>query len=61
MRLTNKMVLISGGASGIGRSIAEVFLGEEASVVISNIRRTALNDRRTVTVDEGYCATKASK
>jgi len=61
MRLANKAVLISGGASGIGRSIAEVFLGEEASVVIGNIRRTALNDLRTVAVDKGYCATEVSK
>lgn len=44
MRLANKAVLISGGASGIGRSIAEVFLGEGASVVISDINAAMLEE-----------------
>lgn len=44
MRLTNKVALVSGGASGIGRAIAEVFLDEGAAVVISDINATLLEE-----------------
>jgi short-subunit dehydrogenase involved in D-alanine esterification of teichoic acids len=61
MRLADKVILGSGGTSGIGRSITGAWLVEEASVLISNIRSTELNDLRTVTFSEGHFATKASK
>src|ERR1035437_7043682 len=48
MRLTNKTALISGGASGIGRAIAEVFLQAGAAVAISDINGLMLK----VTVEE---------
>lgn len=44
MRLSNQVALISGGASGIGRAIAEVFLGEGASVVISDMNAVMMDE-----------------
>jgi len=44
VRLAQQAALISGGASGIGRAIAEVFLGEGASVVISDINAVTLEE-----------------
>ncbi len=43
-RLADKTALVSGGASGIGRAIAEKFLDEGASVVVSDINMALLDD-----------------
>ena len=37
MRLKNKIALITGAASGIGRSCAQMFASEGATVIVSDI------------------------
>jgi len=41
MRLKNKTAVVTGGANGIGRAIAELFAAEGASVFIADLDRTA--------------------
>ena len=39
MRLKNKVALITGGSTGIGRSITELFIKQGASVIIADINK----------------------
>ena len=48
MRLKNKIALITGSASGIGKSCAEIFAQEGATVIVSDIdedRRASCRER----------------
>jgi NAD(P)-dependent dehydrogenase (short-subunit alcohol dehydrogenase family) len=44
MRLENKVVLVTGGGSGIGRATAELFASEGAKVVVSDLHRAAAEE-----------------
>ena len=67
MNLTDKTVLITGGASGIGYAAVQAFLNQEANVVVADIDeaqgeamiRKENNDRlhfvRTDITDEPAC------
>jgi NAD(P)-dependent dehydrogenase (short-subunit alcohol dehydrogenase family) len=46
-RLSDKSAVISGGASGIGRAIAQLFLEEDAKVVIADINDVLLEKTAT--------------
>lgn len=43
-QLENKVAIVTGGASGIGKAIAEIFIRESAKVVISDVNDKAGND-----------------
>ena len=47
MRLQDRVVVITGGASGIGRACAERFLTEGAKVVIGDVDVAALDSTAT--------------
>lgn len=44
MRLENKTAIVTGGASGFGRGIVELFVQEGARVVVADINGDAAND-----------------
>ena len=44
MELTNKVALVTGGASGLGQATVEAFVSEGAKVVILDINEEKAND-----------------
>lgn len=46
MKITNKKILITGGASGIGYALAERFINDENTVIICGRRESALNEAK---------------
>lgn len=52
--LKDKVVFVTGAASGIGKQIAESFLKNGAKVMFSDINQEALNKTTTELQQEGY-------
>ncbi len=52
-KLSGRSALVSGGASGIGKAIARLFLDEGAAVVISDINASLLDTTVKELADHG--------
>ncbi|MGG3563999.1 glucose 1-dehydrogenase [Neobacillus rhizosphaerae] len=57
MRLTNKVVLITGGGSGIGKSTSILFAKEGAHVIVNDLSRDAGNETVQEIIEAGDQAT----
>lgn len=47
MRVSEKVAMITGGGSGIGKGIAEKFVAEGAKVMIADVNRESLDKRKS--------------
>jgi len=46
MKITNKKILVTGGATGIGFALAERFIKDGNTVIICGRRESALNEAK---------------
>jgi NAD(P)-dependent dehydrogenase (short-subunit alcohol dehydrogenase family) len=54
MRYNEKVALVTGAGSGIGRGIVECLAEEGAHVVINDIRKEAAEESKRILADKGY-------
>ncbi|HCO60929.1 MAG TPA: hypothetical protein DIT58_12155 [Porticoccaceae bacterium] len=57
MRFENRVVLVTGGASGIGLKASELFISEGATVVAVDLNQEKL-DAAAASLGKAYCATR---
>src|SRR5262245_11055823 len=60
MRLKNKIAIITGGGSGIGRATAELFAYEGAKVLVADFNSTAAKEVAQGIQNAGYPAVAVS-
>ncbi|MHA1269438.1 MAG: SDR family NAD(P)-dependent oxidoreductase [Candidatus Helarchaeota archaeon] len=56
MRLKDKVIILTGAASGIGRSTALLFAKEGAKLILSDINESGLNETLSLIRNNGYTA-----
>ncbi|MBD2845409.1 SDR family NAD(P)-dependent oxidoreductase [Paenibacillus sp. IB182496] len=56
MKLTGKVAVVTGAASGMGKAIAELFAAEGAKVVVSDLRLESANEVARAIEEKGGSA-----